>query len=100
MFVILFIDYCIYYWGKTPRIATYSKEEWGYIILCAFVSSLCCNCFTIAIQSYKLGFVMIIVYETLVYALISDLAIFHYSFGWQSILGALIILAFSVWAVV
>jgi hypothetical protein len=43
---------------------------------------------------------MIIVYETLIYALISDLAIFHYTFGWQTILGALIILAFSVWAVV
>lgn len=100
MIVFLFGDYCIYYWGKTPRIFTYNKEQYGYSLLCAFTSALCCNCFTIAIQSYKLAFVMIIAYETLIYSFISDLAIFHYSFNVQQMIGAAVILGFSIWAVV
>lgn len=43
---------------------------------------------------------MLMAYETLILSFISDILIFHYSFGWQNILGALVILAFSVWAIV
>lgn len=49
LFVYLFGDYCIFYWGKTPRIFTYSKEQYLPLMLCGFFSACENWTFTIAI---------------------------------------------------
>lgn len=67
---------------------------------CALFNAFGMNLLTIARQSYKLAFVMIISYSTLVYAFIADLAVFHVVFNAQQLIGAAIVLAFNVWAVV
>lgn len=85
--------------GTTPRIFTYSKENYLLMFGCALFNAFGMNLLTIARQSYKLAFVMIISYSTLVYAFIADMAVFDYKFNAQQLIGASIVLAFNIWAV-
>lgn len=67
--------------GKLPRILTYSSKNYILMLVCALFNAFGMNLLTIARQSYKLSFVMIISYATLIYSFIADLTVFHLDFS-------------------
>ena len=81
LIVFLTIEYFVTQFGQIPRIFTYSRENYLLMFGCALFNAFGMNLLTIARQSYKLAFVMIISYSTLVYAFIADLAVFHVVFN-------------------
>ena len=62
---------------KTMRIFTYEKELYGYCAAGAVLAVIMGLAITTARGAYKLAFSMLFSFETLVYALIADIIIFH-----------------------
>ena len=59
------------------RIFTYEKELYGYCAAGAVLAVIMGLAITTARGAYKLAFSMLFSFETLVYALIADIIIFH-----------------------
>jgi drug/metabolite transporter (DMT)-like permease len=98
LLVFLTIEYFVTQFGETPRIFTYSKENYILMVSCALFNAFGMNCLTISRQSYKLAFVMIISYATLVYAWFADIFVFRIGMSVQQWIGSIIVFAFVIYA--
>lgn len=70
----------------------YSYKEYLIMCIASFFNIFWMMCMTVANQMESSVFLSIFSYITVVYALISDFLIFHYTFKWQHYFGGSIIL--------
>ena len=82
------------------RLMNYTTPQWGQIILISLINAIGLSCHSLVFQFENSAFINLVGYIQIIFAFITDLIIFEYEFGFLELIGASIIAAINILAII